>query len=143
MITRGRALFGNLVFGLLLGYSLSRIGFGDYRELNRMFTFQDLRMLLTFAGGVGLATLLTVLLRRKLRPAPTPPRVTRSVVVGAVLFGLGWAVSGGCPGIPIVQLGAGYLPSFITLTGIAAGMWAYRQLNARVLHQEPVNGCGG
>jgi hypothetical protein len=40
------------LFGLLMGMSLTFIGFADYGELHRMFVFADLRLLLVFAGGV-------------------------------------------------------------------------------------------
>jgi hypothetical protein len=52
MRTRGGVLVANIIAGLALGYTVANIGFGDYAELNRMFTFQDLRMLLAFAGSV-------------------------------------------------------------------------------------------
>lgn len=115
-------------FGLALGASLGMIGFGDFAELNAMFTFRDLRMLLTFMGAVPIAGVLFVVFRQK---APAAARIHGGVVPGAVLFGTGWAISGGCPSIPIVQLGTGYLPAIVTMAGIAVGMRAYRKLNAR------------
>lgn len=117
--------------GLFFGFCVSMVGFGDFGELNAMFTFQDLRMLGAFAGGVGVAAVGFALLDRK---RPSRIRIHKGVVPGAVLFGTGWAVSGGCPAIPLVQVGAGYLPALVTLAGVAAGMLAYRRLNARYLH---------
>ena len=41
-----------LIYGLLgtaMGFILARIGFADYDEINKMFAFIDLRLLLTFA----------------------------------------------------------------------------------------------
>ena len=38
------------VVGIMLGFSLSRIGFADWGEVHRMFTFADLRLTFTFAG---------------------------------------------------------------------------------------------
>ncbi|MCB9381647.1 MAG: YeeE/YedE family protein, partial [Acidimicrobiaceae bacterium] len=119
------------VLGALFGFTVSMVGFADFGELNAMFTFQDTRMLLAFAGGVAVAALGFLLLDPK---RPTRTRIHKGVVPGAVLFGAGWAVSGGCPAIPLVQLGAGYLPAIVTLAGVASGMVAYRHLNARYLH---------
>ncbi len=99
-----RALAGNAVFGLLLGFTVANIGFGDFGELNRMFTFQDLRMFLAFAGGVALAAAGFLVLRAP-RPARTP--LHRGLIPGGVLFGAGWAISGGCPAIPIIQAASG------------------------------------
>ena len=119
------------VCGLALGASLGMIGFGDFAELNAMFTFRDLRMLLTFMGAVPVAGILFLVFRQK---APQSVKIHKGVVPGAVLFGTGWAISGGCPSIPIVQLGTGYTPAIVTMAGIAVGMRAYRKLNAKYFH---------
>ncbi|MDN5859210.1 MAG: YeeE/YedE family protein [Pseudonocardia sp.] len=129
MRTRGALLAANVVGGLALGFVVSRIGFGDYGELNRMFTFQDLRMLLAFAGAVAIIVVAFMLLRVRRNPG----RIHAGVVPGAVLFGTGWAISGGCPAIPIVQVGAGYLPALITIAGIAVGVYLCRWVNGRYL----------
>ena len=42
------------LFGLLMGMSLALIGFADFGEVHRMFTFADLRLLLAFAGAVAI-----------------------------------------------------------------------------------------
>jgi hypothetical protein len=119
------------LFGLALGASLGMIGFGDFAELNAMFTFRDLRMLLSFMGAVVVAGALFFLFTKD---RPKGPPIHKGIVPGAVLFGTGWAISGGCPSIPIVQLGTGYLPALVTMTGIGVGMRAYRKLNAKYFH---------
>lgn len=122
------------VIGVAFGFSVSMIGFGDFAQLNAMFTFQAFRMLLAFAGGVVVAAVGFLLIDRK-RQART--RIHKGIVPGAVLFGTGWAISGGCPSIPLVQLGAGYLPALVTMVGIATGMFVFRRVNARYLHLDP------
>jgi uncharacterized membrane protein YedE/YeeE len=138
MYTRGGLFAANALFGTVLGFSLSNIGFGDYAQLNKMFTFQDTRMFFTFVGGVVIAAIGTAVLIRR-RPART--RIHAGIVPGALLFGTGWAISGGCPAIPIVQLATGYLPALITLGGLIAGMRAYRWVNGRYLHLDQ-GSCG-
>ncbi len=136
--TRGGILLATIVCGLAFGYSLTNIGFGDFAELNAMFTFQDLRMLFTFAGAVAVAMVITLLFLRRRGPAPP---FHPGVIPGGILFGAGWAISGGCPTIPMVQVAAGYLPAVITLIGIALGMGLYRRVNARYLHIDS-GSCG-
>lgn len=125
--TRGAVGAVNAAVGLALGYSITRIGFGDFGEVNAMFTFQDLRMLLAFAGAVGLIVVAFL----AIRPQRLAGRIHAGVVPGAVLFGTGWAISGGCPAIPLVQLASGYLPALITIGGVATGMRLSRWANAR------------
>ncbi|MGW4568868.1 YeeE/YedE thiosulfate transporter family protein [Streptomyces sp. NPDC004561] len=137
MRTRGAILLANIITGLTLGYAVSNIGFGDYTELNRMFTFQDLRMLLSFAGAVVIIVCAFALLR----VPRTPGRIHAGVIPGAVLFGTGWAISGGCPAIPIVQLASGYLPALVTILGVTVGIRLCRWANARYFHLDR-GSCG-
>lgn len=130
MRTRGAVLLATIITGLGFGYTVGNIGFGDYAELNRMFTFQDLRMFLAFAGAVVIIAGVFALLRVR----RTPGRIHAGVIPGAVLFGAGWAISGGCPAIPIVQVATGYLPAVVTIAGIAVGMRLCRWANARYFH---------
>jgi hypothetical protein len=137
MHTRGGILVANIIAGLALGYTVANIGFGDYAELNRMFTFQDLRMFLAFAGAVGIIVVVFALIgvRR------TPGRIHAGVVPGAVLFGTGWAISGGCPAIPIIQVASGYLPALVTIAGVIVGIWLCRWANAKYFHLDR-GSCG-
>ncbi|MFF8942458.1 YeeE/YedE thiosulfate transporter family protein [Streptomyces sp. NPDC014864] len=127
MRTRGAILLANVLTGLALGYVVTNIGFGDFAELNRMFTFQDLRMLYSFAGAVAIIVVAFALVRVR----RTPGRIHAGVIPGAMLFGTGWAISGGCPTIPIIQVASGYLPAFATIAGVAVGMWLCRWASNR------------
>jgi len=127
MRTRGAILLANIISGLGLGFTLSNIGFVDYAELNRMFTFQDLRMLWSFAGAVVIIACVFAVLRVRRAPG----RIHAGVIPGAVLFGIGWAISGGCPAIPIAQLAGGYLPALVTLVGVVVGVRLCRWASAR------------
>lgn len=137
MRTRGGILVANIIAGLALGYTVSNIGFGDYAELNRMFTFRDLRMLLAFAGAVVIIVVVFALLRVR----RTPGRIHAGVIPGALLFGTGWAISGGCPAIPIIQVASGYLPAFVTIAGIFVGIRLCRWANTRYFHLDS-GSCG-
>ncbi|GGK16074.1 YeeE/YedE thiosulfate transporter family protein [Streptomyces sp. NPDC051217] len=130
MRTRGGILLANIVTGLALGFTVTSIGFGDYIELSRMFTFQDLRMLLSFGGAVVIIVCVFALLKVR----RTPGRIHAGVIPGAVLFGTGWAISGGCPAIPIIQVASGYLPALVTIVGIVVGVRLCRWVRGRYLH---------
>ena len=48
---------------------------------------------------------------------------TRQTLVGAAIFGIGWGLSGVCPGPAIAGLGTGNWPLLYTLAGLFAGAW--------------------
>lgn len=125
--------------GVLMGFLLSRIGFSDFGEVHRMFTFADLRMLLTFATAVVVTALVLAWLRAG-RDATDIP-LHRSQLLGGALFGAGWALTGACPSIALVQLGEGRAPALITIAGIVIGTAAYGRLEARFGWRR-VEACG-
>jgi uncharacterized membrane protein YedE/YeeE len=112
-----------LPLGIALGFSLSRIGFTDYGELHRMFVFADLRLFLVFMGAVLVTGLGTLALGRW-RTLPDK-RVHRGAVAGGVLFGVGWAIAGACPGAAFAQLGEGKLTALVSIAGIVLGSAAF------------------
>lgn len=117
-----------LIPGFLLGFTVSRLGFTDFAELRKMLLFRDLRLLLAFAVAVGLLVVLFRALRSRL--ALPPVGFQRGLVPGAVAFGLGWALTGACPGVVLAQLGQGLLPAVVTLLGILVGAQIAGRLKA-------------
>jgi len=129
------------LLGLVMGIILSAIGFADYDELFRMFTFADMRMLFAFAGGVGIAAavfgVLSVGKIIRLEKKPYHP----GTIMGSILFGYGWVMCGACPGIALIQVGQGKLSAVITLVGIFAGVRTYRFLHQRFFNWDS-GACG-
>ncbi len=114
-------------FGLLMGLFLSFIGFTNYGEIHKMFIFADWRLFLTFAGAVALSMVgFFVLARGQYIPKKN---FHKGTIPGSILFGVGWALTGSCPSIALVQLGQGYLPAVFTIVGIFLGAWAYKHVH--------------
>ena len=128
-----RDVLGTVVVGLGMGYALSRMGFSSWDEVHRMFTFGDLRLLLTFmAGVVGLAfAWRLVAIASPVTPQWPTRAIHKGTIAGGVLFGAGWALTGACPSIALVQLGEGQLAAVWTLGGIFAGNWVYSLVHER------------
>src|SRR5512139_3507374 len=115
----------SLAIGTFFGFGLARVGFASWDAVHAMFTFADLRLVLTFGFAVTLIALIWVLLLRR-GPIPFGPRTLhRGTVPGALLFGVGWAVTGACPSIAFVQLGQGQLGALATIAGIVLGNYAF------------------
>ena len=116
------------IFGLIMGCTLSLVGFTDFAEVHKMFIFADFRLLFLFAATVGLTMVgFAVLGRNKNIPRKT---FNKGTVPGSVLFGVGWAITGACPSIALVQLGEGKIAAVFTVFGILFGVWIYRKLAA-------------
>ena len=120
------------LMGLLMGLTLSFVGFTNFDEVHKMFLLSDLRMLFTFAGAVVFAT---IFFRYFVEGMPPSRKLMHpGIIPGAFLFGTGWAVTGSCPSIALVQLGEGQLVAGFTALGILLGVWIYRPLHRRFFH---------
>lgn len=125
--------------GLAFGAALSLIGFTDWNEVHRMFTFQDLRLVFVFGGALALNTAGFAALpesRALFRRAFAKERLS-----GGALFGAGWALTGACPSICAVQLGEGQLGAIVSIAGILGGMWLFARLQRAQLVRVTVDGC--
>ena len=108
------------LLGLALGFTVARLGFADFGQLHQMLIFRDLRLLFAFATAAGLSIALFALIRGLL-PAETD-RIERGTIPGAILFGIGWAITGACPGVVLIQLGQGIPLALVTLAGVFTGI---------------------
>ncbi|MNY44549.1 hypothetical protein D3C86_1795850 [compost metagenome] len=55
-------------------------------------------------------------------------------IIGGLLFGLGWAITGACPGPLFAQIGSGFLAITITLLSAIGGTWTYGLLRDKLPH---------
>ena len=55
-------------------------------------------------------------------------------VYGGLIFGLGWALTGACPGPLFAQVGSGFLVVIVTLFSAIAGTWVYGLIRDKLHH---------
>ena len=116
--------------GATFGFLFCAAGFNRYDVIHRMLLLQNFNPYLVMGSAVLTAMpLLWVLERRKWR---TPLAgdlqlrrfpIERNHILGGSVFGVGWAVTGACPGTISGMLGAGSLLGFVTLAGFFGGMF--------------------
>ena len=112
-------------FGLSLGLVLSLGGLTEFAQIHSLFILQNTPLLLVFAGAIGIS-MTGFMLIKKSHKTPGKP-FTRGTIPGSILFGVGWAITGACPSIALVQVGEGQLAALMTVAGILAGVWMYRR----------------
>ena len=64
-------------------------------------------------------------------PAPMP-ELDRRLIVGSVLFGMGWGLAGLCPGPSVASLSFGAVPGLVFLAAMLAGMGFAPMVKARL-----------
>ena len=65
--------------------------------------------------------------------APKHRSVNR-YLIGGIIFGLGWALAGACPGPMYVLVGAGYLSILIVIVGAVFGTFLYGLVRNKLPH---------
>jgi uncharacterized membrane protein YedE/YeeE len=62
---------------------------------------------------------------------PTTHAIDRRLVLGSLVFGIGWGIAGFCPGPALVALGAGYAKALVFVASMLAGMALFERADAR------------
>jgi uncharacterized membrane protein YedE/YeeE len=116
-----------LLLGTLFGWVLSRSGAADYGYIQAMFRFESFQLY----GILGTAVAVTApglwLLKRRHRTAfgealaISPKPFNRGTIVGGALFGVGWSITGMCPGPIFVNIGEGKIYALGALAGALVG----------------------
>lgn len=123
---------GYLLTGIFFGFALSRSGASDYNLIYQMFTGENLKLALLMStaivvGAIGMM-LLKVMGNKDIRGKAIEINrkpLNRYTVIGGVLFGIGWAVSGACPGTVLAQIGEGKVLGLFTFLGMIFGTYLY------------------
>ncbi len=58
----------------------------------------------------------------------------KGTVIGGLLFGIGWAITGACPGPLYANLGAGFGVATVIILSALAGTWVYGLLQNKLPH---------
>ena len=61
-------------------------------------------------------------------------KFNKGQIFGGLIFGLGWAITGACPGPLFAQIGTGLTIVFVTLFSAITGTWVYGLIRERLPH---------
>ena len=121
-----------MVVGLLFGFALERAGFGSSRKLAGIFYFRDMTVLkvmftalITAMLGLSLIVALGLVdLESQVYLLPTQ---YGAQILGGLIFGVGFVISGWCPGTGAVGLASGKLDALVFLGGVVIGAIVYNE----------------
>ena len=118
-----------ILIGMLFGMALERSGFISTKKLTGVFLFDDFAVIKVMftaivVASVGLYFLadINVINIAKVYFGKT---YWISQLVGGLLFGVGFMLSGYCPGTSVVALASGSIDALFVLLGAITGMWIF------------------
>jgi uncharacterized membrane protein YedE/YeeE len=130
-----------LLFGILFGIILTKSEVISWFRIQEMFRFQSFHMYGLIGSAIAVGALSIFLMKKwKMKTAdgaaitfPSKP-FNKGLFFGGAAFGLGWALTGACPGPIFALVGNGYSVFVITLVFAILGAWVYGLLREKLPH---------
>ena len=130
-----------LLLGTGFGFVLTKSEAISWFRIQEMFRFQSFHMygMILSAMLVGIVSI-QVIKRFKVRTLSGDPITIQPKefqwgnVIGGVIFGLGWALAGACPGPLYALAGSGVWVMAVALAAAVAGTWVYGLLRDKLPH---------
>lgn len=124
-----------VVLGMAFGFALNRIGATDPERLINMLRLTDMHLAKVILFAIGFASLLLFagMAMGLINPAHLSVKSAYvGVVVGGLLLGTGWAISGYCPGTGLAAAATGRWDGAVFVLGGLIGAFAYTLAYASV-----------
>lgn len=122
-----------LLVGILFGIILSKAEVISWYRIYEMFKFQSFHMYGVIGSAVALGIVVMLLFKKgiiktylgdKINVEPKKKGFKRNLF-GGIIFGLGWALAGACPGPMFILLGRGAVAIIIVIIGALLGAFLY------------------
>lgn len=122
-----------LIAGVFFGFILIVSGVSNFDVIYEMFLFQSFHMYGLLGTTLFLTIIATSLMKKlKWKGVLTGESLkfetlkpTKAHIVGGILAGLGWGLTGACPGPALAQLGFGSLSGIFTVLGVLLGVYTF------------------
>ena len=133
--------FSFIIFGTLFGIILTKSEVISWFRIHKMFLFEEPYMYLIIGSAVVVG-IISVFILKKLHIKSinneeidfSGKEYNKGFIIGGIIFGIGWAITGACPGPIFAQIGAGEYPAIFTFLGAVAGAYLYSVLRDKLPH---------
>ncbi|TWI97533.1 hypothetical protein JN11_03352 [Mucilaginibacter frigoritolerans] len=130
-----------LILGILFGIILVKSQVISWFRIQEMFRLQAFHMY-GIIGSAIIVGMISIFIIKKLQlktihheSIVIPKKKFHwGNVYGGLIFGLGWAITGACPGPLFAQIGSGFMVISITLLSAIAGTWFYGLIQKKLPH---------
>nr|WP_294795450.1 DUF6691 family protein [uncultured Mucilaginibacter sp.] len=133
-----RFVLAGSIFGIIMVKSEA----ASWYRIQEMFRFQSFQMYGIIGTAVMLGVLAVCLIKRfsindsqgNTIVFTDKDKGWKKYIIGGLVFGLGWALTGACPGPMFVNIGYGYITMTIVVAGALLGTYLYGLLKSRLPH---------
>jgi uncharacterized membrane protein YedE/YeeE len=125
--------------GIFFGITFVKAEIISWFRIQEMFRLESFHMYGVIGTGVVVGAISVFLIKKfKARTIDGEPitftdkTFNKGQIIGGTIFGLGWAMTGACPGPLFAQIGTGALVIIVTLLSAIAGTWVYGYFRDRL-----------
>lgn len=131
-----------LLVGIALGIILVKSEAVSWYRIFEMFRFEAFHMYGIIGTAIATGTILLLISKKfklkniegTLMNVPDKEKGLKRYIFGGILFGLGWALSGACPGPMYILVGTGVFTMLIVILAAMLGTYAYGVLKDKLPH---------
>ena len=130
-----------MVLGVVFGIVLTKSEVISWFRIHDMFLFKEAHMYLIIGSAI-LTGAVSIIVLKKLSTVKIITKELnlkgkdehKGTIIGGILFGIGWAITGACHGPIFAQIGAGEYAAIATLAGAVAGTAIYYSVKSKLPH---------
>ncbi len=130
-----------ILLGTIFGIILIKAEVVSWYRIQEMFLFQSFQMY-GIIGSAIVVGLISILLMKKFRTKTVSgekieivgKEFNKGTIIGSLLFGFGWALTGSCPGPLYALVGSGMLPIAVVLLSAILGTFVYGVFKDKLPH---------
>lgn len=133
------SLLKYLIVGTLFGIVFVKAEIISWFRIQEMFRLQSFYMYGVIGSAVVVGMISVQLIKRfNIKTLSgekivfQPKEFRKGQIIGGFLFGLGWAITGACPGPLFAQIGSGFTVVVVTLLSAIAGTWVYGRFSHKL-----------
>jgi len=133
--------FKYVLVGTLFGIVLTKAEVISWFRIQEMFRLQSFHMFGVIGSAIFVgAVSIWIIKKYKIKTMYGeeidlhPKSFNKGQIIGGLLFGFGWAMTGACPGPLFAQIGTGATVIIITLLSAIAGTWVYGLIREKLPH---------
>jgi uncharacterized protein len=130
-----------LFVGLAFGIVFVKAEIISWFRIQEMFRLQSFHMYGVIGSAIAVGIISVWLIKKfKIKTLQGeqitfhPKTFNKGQVYGGLIFGLGWAITGACPGPLFAQIGTGAWVIVVTLLSAVAGTWVYGYCREKLPH---------
>jgi len=130
-----------LLVGTFFGVLLVKSEVVSWYRIQRMFLFEELHMYLIIGSAVVVGAISLVIIKHfqlntvdKRSIVISKKKFQKGTIIGGIAFGMGWAITGACPGPIYAQIGSGEYIAVVTFAAALVGMYLYAFLQPKLPH---------